>query len=174
MRWVSIDPATVSGVAVWQGTSVDRILRATTPRHGGRSEANVGGVITTYATRWAMWRAILDGASLVVIEDGYVGGNRHSAMKSAEVRGVIRGFAESVGAEVVSWLPSRWRAILAGPDGQKWPGQRERAKSRAFEAVRQMQQERYLPQQLPPLTEDEVEAVCIGAAYLVHIEEWHL
>ena len=110
-----------------------------------------------------------------MMEGGYVGKNKHSAVVAAEARGELRGMAKAWGVEV--WSPlqaSEWRSLVGirpGPrKAQKatalamcrWLAttatERPRSKTGTWDAF-----------ELPLLagaTEDEAEAVLLGLAYL--------
>jgi len=79
----------------------------------------------TYATRGrhalndqdVLKVAKTDGATHAVIEDGYVGPNKHTALQLAEVRGALKALAQQVGLEVVLVKPRTWQVAMLTVNG---------------------------------------------------------
>jgi hypothetical protein len=155
--WVSVDGAAgVSGWALWWGSTL-------------QDWGHVKGLA------YSDWVKVLQDNHGLVLERGYVGKNKNSAIVAAEARGEIRGFAKAYNVE--PWDPllaSEWRSLVGVKPGTrasqkaqafamcKWlatnPAERPRSKRGTWDAF-------HLPQ-LVDVTEDEAEAVLLGMAYL--------
>ena len=93
--WLSVDGASrLSGVARWRGTSLV-------------STTLVKGVT------WSAWRTVVEGASAMVVEDGFTGKSRKTGIVLGKARGRIEAFGEVLGCELVAtYQPAAWRRLI--------------------------------------------------------------
>ena len=112
MRWLSIDPATKTGIARWEGAKLVSVatlrppLAAEQRRHPEAALVLVTGTtVTPFATPLTAWGTLLVGAQMVVVEEGVdsaalvAGLKRRGHRAAAEVAGA-EDLAQVIAADV--------------------------------------------------------------------------
>lgn len=163
MRWLSIDPATKTGIARWDG---ERLLGVATMRPPGAKEAKSQGVtkalgqtvasaqgVDVYRDRKHAWASLLSGCDAVVIEEA-MGFRPKAVSQLAFRRGYIAAFCESRGITYAEVNTSEWRRVAGEAFGVSFPANSEAAKALAIKLVR----EHYGAE----CSDDEADAVLVG------------
>lgn len=171
MRWLSIDPAKLTGVARWRGDLLVSVatLRPPTPaerkaktfvREARSSVAldvltvgNKGRVQLFFLSELEAWGWLLTGAGAVIAEEGF-GASPKTVAQHAFRRGFVAALCalRAVPFRVVN--VSEWRKVVGGAHGFTFPRDSEQAKARAQELVE--------PMLGAKPSDDEADAVCAG------------
>lgn len=160
MHWLSIDPATKTGIAHWRGDTLVgvRTLRAAKAHERQRGYAlalDVTGLSIGFASMFAAWGSQLAGASAVVIEEG-MGGAPKSVAQLGFRRGFIAALCEQRRIGYSEINSKRWKKVVGEHLDDKFPGYSKLDKAHAVALV----DKRY------PLargcSSDEADAVLVG------------
>lgn len=148
---ISIDCATISGVAIW----ADGTLASThVVRPIGKSGRwRITGHPEPYASERAAWLELIRGHDLVVIERAY-GPSPKAVDSLAFRRGYVTALAHGVGAQVVEVNTSGWRRVAAEAFGVSWPRKSAEDKALARSLVAQ--------EYGCDVGDDEADAVLVG------------
>lgn len=141
MRWLSVDPATKTGIARWDGprlVSVATLRPLLAAEQRAHPEAALvlvtGATIIPFATPFAAWGAMLAGAQMVVVEEG-MGSAEKSIAQLAFRRGYIAHAAASRGARHIEVNSKRWKKVVGTKYGEKFPGYSKLDKEHAIALV---------------------------------------
>jgi len=165
--WLSLDVATVTGVAIWAGRGIVTTMivrphpKGTSAMKASRWALDIGtGKPEVYPSEVAAWRAVLAWCpttpSRLVLEEGFVG-KPGAAKVVAERRGRVLGILAVLGVdEAGRVIPSEWRRVVRETWGRviAWPSAGEDCKRMAVDLVR----ERWGHD----VTADEADAVLVG------------
>ena len=156
MHWISIDPATKTGIARWRGAALVDVatLRPATPKEqrGHGSLVVVCGK-TIYTDRLAFWSQELALARAVVMEEA-MGFSPKAVAQLAFRRGYITACAELRVVHVHEVNTSSWRKVAGEAWGVSFPAKSDAAKALSVSLVR----EHYGVE----CSDDEADAVLIG------------
>ena len=171
MRWLSIDPATKTGIARWEGS---RLLSVATLRPATKLESRSGPTLMLsslkvsalgvgdarstlgFATGQAAWRWLLfewGVVHTVVIEEA-MGASPKTVAQLAYRRGYIAAQCELRGASVREVNTSSWRKVAGEAFGKSFPNKSDEAKALAIALV-----EKHFG---VTCSDDEADAVLIG------------
>lgn len=163
MKWLSIDPATKTGIARWDG---ERLLGVATMRPPGIKEAKSRGVSKSagvvvassqgadiYLSRKHAWAAQLAGVEAVVIEEA-MGFRPKAVSQLAFRRGYIAAFCESRGVAYHEVNTSEWRRVAGEAFRVSFPANSDAAKALSIALVREHYQ--------TECSDDEADAVLVG------------
>ena len=154
MMWLSIDPATTSGVAVWCDSTLQHTF-VVKPR-GAKGAWYCGATVCN--SRLQAWDAAYRGVEAVVIERGFGGmqtANRAQGMQVGwhQYACAVRGLEYPVEVNV-----AEWRRVIKEDQQVSWPRDSKRCK--------QLSQQLAAKLYGVELGEDESDAVLIGRAAL--------
>lgn len=157
MNWVSIDPASKSGIAYWSGHNL--FSTSVLSKVGAKGKWRIGDFV--YQSRFQAVESTLSDSQLVIIEEGF--GAMKTAIKS---QAGIRGYIEAVCdyRTVVKQFPtefkvinvSEWRRCIKEQFGISWPATTEAKKALSIKLVKEHFG--------IDCTDDESDAVLIGYA----------
>lgn len=162
MRWISVDPATRTGVARWED---DRLLgvatmRPATPKERKGHAVNAvaveqhdGARPVILPNRSVFWVFELIGKGAVVIEEA-MGFQPKTVAQLGYRRGYIAALAEARGVSVLEVNTSSWRKVCGEAWGVSFPAKSDAAKELSIALVR----EHYGVE----CTDDEADAVLVG------------
>lgn len=151
MYWISIDPASVMGVAVWNG---DKLFTSYVVRkYGAKGRWKFGNDIVP-SRREAMLEVVRK-HGLVIVEEGF--GRFTSAVKhQAELRGYLRAVCDSFGAQMRVINVSEWRRVISEHYDVRWPAKSAEKKRAAVLLVNELFGRL--------VTHDEADAILLGRA----------
>lgn len=160
--WASVDASsTATGVAWWKGTELLRTELIRRKNSSGKEILNLAEAYSCLST-----------ATVLVLEGGYVGKNKHTALVLGEERGAIKALAQSGGARIVVLQPAEWRPhVLTGWRNNMNRGQVKtivRATARWLATPRPPRGSMWDGVVLPgfdKVSEDEQEATLLGFAW---------
>ncbi len=156
MRWLSIDPATKTGIARWRGPTlvgVATLRPATTKEQRGHGKHVVVCDRTIYTDRLGFWSQELALAEAVVMEEA-MGFSPKTVAQLAFRRGYITACAELRVIPVHEVNTSSWRKVAGEAWGVSFPAKSDAAKALSIALV----QEHYGV----TCTDDEADAVLVG------------
>jgi hypothetical protein len=119
--WISIDPASKSGWAMWDG---DKLFKSGTIRAMGKAGKwiiecyDLSRVV--YENECHAWSSLLCLPDMLVLEHGR-GEHRNADSSLAERRGYIRAIAETNGCMYNEVTNAEWRRIVKEQTGLSWP-----------------------------------------------------
>ena len=151
-KWISIDPATKSGVATW----IDGILmRTDVVKARGKSGLWYGRGGEVFDSRLDAWNGIYENVTQVIIERGF--GGMATAVRS---QGKHIGWHECMCAfnmpAPIEVNVSEWRRVIKEDQGISWPSESKRCKALSVKLARNLYG--------LDLSDDESDAVLIGRA----------
>lgn len=166
MRWLSIDPATKTGIARWEGP---RLVSVATLRPMTAGEAKPHGctkgdlaaivlldgrrVIVPHVTTARAWSSLLPGIEAVIIEEA-MGFQPKTVAQLGYRRGYIAALCEQRNVAVTEVNTSSWRKVAGDAWGVSFPAKSDAAKVLAQSLVR----EHFGVE----CTDDEADAVLVG------------
>lgn len=167
-HWLSIDPATKTGLALWAD---DKLMEVATLESASAAERKsmrlaktalglyrlrlglAGRSASYYGTDFLAWSWALRDVSAVVVEEGF-GPSAKTVAQHAFRRGFIAALcaARDIPFHVVN--VSEWRKVVGAANGFTFPRDSSQAKARAMELVEARFGQR--------VSDDEADAVCAG------------
>lgn len=165
MMWISIDPASKTGIARWHGEHLISVatLRPTTKREakGGHHialDVRVAHDIaerrtTLFASEVSAWSTLLVGTTDVIAEEGF-GASATTIKQHAFRRGFVAALCALRSIPFVEVNVSEWRKVVGAANDFSFPKDSALAKARAIELVR--------PMVGADVSADEADAVCAG------------
>lgn len=153
-RWISVDPGTRSGLAVWAGAVLEATAVVRPIGKLGRW-ATLGGEARGEAMAW---NRVLGGADAVAVEGCGFGLPRGALASLSRKIGGLERSAELAGVRFVEVNVSEWRRVVAEAWGCSWP--------RDSEACKRLAQSLVLEHFGRQVSEDEADAVLVGHAAL--------
>lgn len=156
MRWISIDPATKTGIARWRGPNLVGVATLRPPTAKERLGHGKGVVVcgkTVYTDRLGFWSQELALAEAVVMEEA-MGFSPKAVAQLAFRRGYITACAELRVIPVHEVNTSSWRKVAGEAWGVSFPAKSDAAKALSIALV----QEHYGVE----CTDDEADAVLVG------------
>lgn len=152
MRWLSIDPAEKTGLAIWDGTKLAAVgtLRPASAREAkGMPDPSRALVVNAFV--WAAdaasglrpftgpraaWQMLLAGAGAVVVEESF-GDSPKTVAQMGQRRGYIEAVCDSLDVPFRTINTSEWRRVCGERLGQSWPAASKAAKQRSIDLVRE-------------------------------------
>jgi hypothetical protein len=163
MRWLSVDPATKTGIARWEDETLVSVatMRPPAPKEAkARGVTKASGLVVAsaqgadiYLGRKHAWAAQLTGVEAVVVEEA-MGFMPKSVAQLAFRRGYIAALCESRGIAYIEVNTREWRRVAGERFGVNFPTKSEDAKRLAIDLVR----EHYGTE----CSDDEADAVLVG------------
>ncbi len=166
MRWLSVDPATKTGIARWDGAKLVSVatLRPMTATEAKPHRCTKGDlaavvlvedrrVLVPHVTTARAWASLLAGIEAVVIEEA-MGFQPKTVAQLGYRRGYIAACAEVRGIVVHEVNTSSWRKVAGEAWGVSFPAKSDAAKALSIALV----QEHYGV----TCTDDEADAVLVG------------
>lgn len=164
-RWLSIDPAQLTGLCHWFGDSITSVATLRGPTKAEAKQAGgkvrIVDVLSRRGTRMglafpdevAAWSWILAGVVAVVAEEGF-GAHAKTIKQHAFRRGYVAGLCAMRGVPFHEVNVSEWRKVVGEVHGFTFPRDSEQAKARALELI----EARFTK----GLSDDEADAACAG------------
>ncbi len=153
--WASVDPATKSGIAIWDG---DQLRRTAIIRPVGASGkyTRSGTPPLSYARRFEAWKHLSDIAAYgVVVERG--AGRFAAAIRSqGKICGYIEACCDLYSRPYVEVVVSEWRRVMKEDHGVSFPKDSKRCKALSRKLVKELYG--------LDVTDDESDAVLLGRA----------
>jgi hypothetical protein len=161
VRWLSIDPAAKTGVAMWRDgelVSAGTLRPLSTQKEQEKYPEAVlllvsGGTTVSFRSWLDAWDTLLAGARAVAIEESF-GREPKTVSQLGFRRGYIACATDARGAEFVEVNTSRWKARAAEDFNAPFPGYSKGDKAHAIALV-----EKHYGRKLKS---DEADAVLIG------------
>ena len=160
MNWISIDPATKTGIARWHDHELMYVatMRPASPKerkaHGHEAVAVVSqGITRVMSDRLAFWTTELATASAVIVEEA-MGFSPKAVAQLGFRRGYIAACAERFSLAHTEVNTSSWRKVAGEAWNVSFPAKSDAAKALSVSLVR----EHYGIE----CSDDEADAVLIG------------
>jgi len=154
--WVSVDPATKSGVAIWRGDELFKVDRLRPVGNSGKyvREDNESGI--KYDSRIEAWKDLSDIAQYgIVVERG--AGRFAAAIRSqGKICGYIEACCDLYGRPYVEVVVSEWRRVMKEDHGVSFPKDSKRCKALSRKLVKELYG--------LDVTDDESDAILLGRA----------
>lgn len=167
VRWLSVDPATKTGIARWSGGVIEMVatLRPATPAERRKRQAPQAVVVEAltrggvdrqsivYHDELSAWAWLLTQIEAVVAEEGF-GPSPKTVAQHAFRRGFVAAMCamRRIPFHVVN--VSEWRRVVGAANGFTFPRDSSQAKARAMELVEARFGQR--------VSDDEADAACAG------------
>lgn len=165
MRWLSFDPAALTGLCQWDGYQITSVATLRAPskpevkRHG--TKARIVDVLGWQGPRMALvfadecqaWGWVLSGVQAVIGEEGF-GPSPKTIKQHAFRRGFVAGLCAMRSLPFHEVNVSEWRKVVGDAHGFTFPRQSDEAKARAIELV----EARFRT----GVSDDEADAACAG------------
>lgn len=147
MRWMSIDPAEKTGLALWDGNKLVDVgtLRPASAREAKAlpEDVRAGGLVSALcgvAAVWSgkrtAWGTLLQGVAAVVAEESF-GESPKTVSQMGQRRGYIEAVCDSLDVPFRTINTSEWRRVCGERLGQSWPAASKAAKQRSIDLVRE-------------------------------------
>lgn len=163
MKWLSVDPATKTGLARWEDETLVSVatMRPPAPKEAkSRGVSKASGIVVAstqgadiYLGRKHAWAAQLSGVEAVVIEEA-MGFRPKAVSQLAFRRGYVAAFCESRGVAYVEVNTSEWRRVAGEAFRVSFPANSDAAKALSIALVREHYQ--------IECSDDEADAVLVG------------
>ena len=139
MKYISIDPAKQSGVALWDA---DKLAGTGTIKPCG-NKGKYWKMGFKVASKYDAYNdlieslAVLDANGIVFIEFG-TGGFHNANMAQAGIREYIKSICDRHSIKMVEIRTSEWRRVIREDQNLSWPAGREAKKSLSVKLVKQL------------------------------------
>lgn len=160
MRWISIDPATKTGIARWDGGALVGVstlrppLKKEARQHPGAALVLVNGTnVAGLASPFVAWSFLVAGVGAVIVEEG-MGGSEKSIAQLAFRRGYIARECDGRHIRHKEVNSKAWKKAVGEHYGAKFPGYSKLDKEHAVALV-----ERHFGRSC---SGDEADAVLVG------------
>lgn len=168
MRWISLDPAALTGIVQWDGARMLSVATLRPPSKAERRERQlakpavamdvlVAGssarVVVFYYDEITAWLWLLAGAQAVVAEEGF-GPSKTTIKQHAFRRGYVAALCAQRGIAFHEVNVSEWRKVVGEANGFTFPRDTDGAKARAMELI----EKRFGS----AMSDDEADAGCAG------------
>lgn len=167
MRWYSIDPATKTGIAVWEGDQLEMVgtVRPAKAKEAKQADVPRADALTVdwrnTETRWTFtarnrmhfWRFLLADGPTVVAEEA-MGFSPKAVAQLGFRRGYVAAIVEVAFGTLIEVNSSEWRRVAREAYGVSFPNNSEAAKALAVSLVHE--------QFGLECSDDEADAVLVG------------